>query len=129
MNLFYAGYMNWTLLLLFAAALALVTVLRHARLLSTRAAREHLRNGALIIDVRSAVEYAAGHLPKVIHMPLDQIEAGIPNRVPNKDTVLLLYCQSGMRSGAAKRKLKALGYMHAFNLGSLTRAGRIVAGK
>ncbi|SPE26294.1 conserved exported hypothetical protein [Candidatus Sulfotelmatomonas gaucii] len=121
--------MNWTILLLFAVALLLVVVLRRAGLISARDAREHLRKGALVIDVRTPGEYAAGHLPKAIHLPLDQIETTLPKHVPDKNTVLLLHCQSGMRSGLAKRKLRAKGYTHAFNLGSLGRAGRIVGGK
>jgi rhodanese-related sulfurtransferase len=43
--------------------------------------------------------------------------------------VLLLHCHSGMRSGMARKKLVALGYTHAFNLGSYSRAVQIVKGK
>jgi rhodanese-related sulfurtransferase len=121
--------MNWTALLLIAAALALVVILRRAGLIATRAAREHLEKGALVIDVRTPGEYAAGHLPHVIHLPLDGIETKLPERVPDKNTVLLLHCQSGVRSGIAKRKLKGQGYKNAFNLGSLARAGRVLSGK
>jgi len=121
--------MNWTALLLIAAAVALVVMMRRAGLISVRAAREHLKNGALLIDVRTPGEYAAGHLETAIHLPVDQIEVTLPKRVPNKNSVVLLYCQSGMRSGMAKRKLQAKGYAQAFNLGSLARAGRIVSGK
>ncbi len=117
------------MLLLFAAALLLVVVLRRAGLISAHAAREHLIKGALVIDVRTPGEYAAGHLPNVIHLPLDGIETTLPKRVPDKNTVLLLHCQSGMRSGMAKRKLQAKGYTQAFNLGSLPRARKIVSGK
>jgi rhodanese-related sulfurtransferase len=40
--------------------------------------------------------------------------------------VILLHCQSGMRSGVAKKKLNALGYSNAYNLGSYGRAAEIV---
>lgn len=121
--------MNWTALLLFAAVLVLLVMVRRAGQISARSAREYLKNGALVIDVRTPGEYAAGHLPNVIHLPLDQIETTLPRRVPDKNTVLLLHCQSGIRSGMARRKLQALGYARAFNLGSLARAGQIVSGK
>jgi len=117
------------MLLLLAAALLLVVVLRRAGLISARAAREHLKKGALVIDVRTPGEYAAGHLPNAIHLPLDGIETTMPKHAPDKNTVLLLHCQSGARSGMAKRNLQAKGYAQAFNLGSLARAGRIVGGK
>ncbi len=118
--------MNWAGILLFAAALALLFVLRRVGLISARAAREHLKNGALVIDVRTQGEYAAGHLRKAIHLPLEQIETALPKRVPNKNTVLLLHCQGGQRSAMARRQLQALGYTQAFNLGSMARAARIV---
>ena len=50
-------------------------------------------------------------------------------RIKDKNQVLLLHCQSGARSGVAKKKLIALGCPNAFNLGSYARAARIVAGK
>lgn len=121
--------MNWTQILLFAAALALFFLLRRMGQISASAAREHLKNGAVVVDVRTQGEHAAGHLPQAILLPLDRIEAALPMRVRDKSTVLLLYCQSGIRSGIAKRKVRALGYTQAFNLGSMARASRIVAQK
>ena len=59
---------------------------------------------------------------------LDDIEVSLPRRVRDKNQALLLHCQSGMRSGVAKKKLKALGYANAFNLGSYGRAAQIVDG-
>jgi rhodanese-related sulfurtransferase len=82
----------------------------------------------LVIDVRSAGEYSSGHLPRAINLPLDDIEVSLPRRVRDKNQALLLHCQSGMRSGVAKKKLKALGYANAFNLGSYGRAAQIVDG-
>ena len=49
-------------------------------------------------------------------------------RVPDKNQVMLLHCQSGMRSAVAVGKLKSIGYANAFNLGSLSRAKAIVSG-
>lgn len=121
--------MNWIAYVLFAAALVLLFILRRAEQISVPAAREHLKNGAVIIDVRTPGEFASGHLPKAINLPLDQIATTLPRRVPQKNAVLLLHCQSGMRSGTARRKLRALGYTQVFNLGSLSRAGQIVAGE
>lgn len=119
--------MNWTPLLLFALLLVLIVLLRRAGQISPGAAREHLKNGAVVIDVRTPNEYAAGHLPRTIHLPLDRIESMLPKRIPDKNAVLLLHCQSGMRSAVARRKLKAKGYKQVFNLGSLARASRIIA--
>jgi rhodanese-related sulfurtransferase len=46
--------------------------------------------------------------------------------VRDKNQALLLHCQSGVRSGVARKKLIALGYPNAFNLGSYGRAMQIV---
>ena len=121
--------MSWTQILLIVAALALFFLLRRMGQISASAAREYLKNGAVVVDVRTEGEHAAGHLPQAILVPLDRIETALPKRIRDKNTVLLLYCQSGMRSGIAKRKVQALGYAQAFNLGSMTRASRIVAKK
>ena len=86
-----------------------------------------MKNGALVIDVRSRGEFSAGHLPRAINIPLDEIAAAVPQRVPDKNQVLLLHCLSGTRSGMAKSTLKSLGYANVFNLGSYQRAGRVVA--
>jgi rhodanese-related sulfurtransferase len=60
---------------------------------------------------------------------LSEIEANLTRRVKDKNQVLLLHCQSGARSGAAKKKLIALGCPNVFNMGSYARAERIVTGK
>ena len=88
-----------------------------------------MKNGALLIDVRSPAEFNSGHLPNAINFPVDNIENALPRRVKDKSQVLLLHCQSGMRSGMAKDKLKGLGYANAFNLGSYAQAAKIVRGK
>lgn len=97
--------------------------------ISEKAAREYLRNGAMVIDVRSAGEFTAGHLPKAVNIPLSEIETVIWRKANAQDQVLLLHCQSGMRSSAATKRLHALGYANAFNLGSYARAAQIVTGR
>jgi phage shock protein E len=118
--------MNWRILLIIGVVAAVFIGLKRSGLVSVRTAREYLKNGALVIDVRTVGEFNSGHLPNAINIPLDEIEIVLPNRVPDKNQVLLLHCQSGMRSGMAKGKLKTLGYANVFNLGSLARARSIV---
>jgi phage shock protein E len=118
--------MTWTSLLIAIAVLAILLLLKRAGRISSKAAAEHLRNGAVVIDVRSAGEFTAGHLPNSVNIPLSEIETVIARKVQGKEQVLLLHCQTGARSGEAKRKLHALGYANAFNLGSYTRAAQIV---
>jgi phage shock protein E len=118
--------MRWTTLLVIAAIIVIVFLLKRTGEIPTAEAAEQLKKGAVVIDVRSPGEYNAEHLPAAINLPLDGIELAVPQRVPDKDRVLLLHCQSGMRSAMALRKLQAIGYTNVFNLGSLGRAREIV---
>jgi phage shock protein E len=120
--------MNLTIAFILLIVLTAFILLKRAGQISTKKALAHLKNGALVIDVRTPSEFSSGHLPSAINLPLDQIETALPRRVKDKSQVILLHCQSGMRSGVAKKKLNALGYSNAFNLGSYGRAAEI-AGK
>ena len=117
--------MDWTSVLIFAAIVVLFFLSNRVGLISAGAAKAHLKRGALIIDVRTPAEFNAGHLKRAINMPFDDIEMLAPQRVTDEGQVLLLHCQSGLRSGVARKKLAALGYTQAFNLGSYRRAARI----
>ena len=118
--------MNWTTTLIIAAVVVVIFMIKKSGQISAKDALEKLKNGALVIDVRSAGEFSSGHLPKVINIPLDEIESALPKRVKDKNQVLLLHCASGMRSGMAKGKLKSMGYSNVFNLGSYGRAEEII---
>lgn len=120
--------MNWTAILGIAVALAILFVLKRTGQISGKSASEYLKNGALVVDVRSPQEFGRDHLRGAINVPLGEIETALPRRIKDKKQVLLLHCQSGVRSGIAARKLKALGYTNAFNLGSYGRAANIVNG-
>jgi phage shock protein E len=117
---------NWTPLIIFCGVAAAFWLLKRAGQISAAAARNHLKNGALVIDVRSPGEFNSGHLPQAINVPLDEIETTLPRRVKDRQQVLLLHCLSGTRSALAKGKLKRLGYANVFNLGSLRRAHAVV---
>jgi phage shock protein E len=121
--------MSWTTALVVFAVLIAAYWLKRAGQISRKEAQSHLSKGALLIDVRSPSEFRSRHLPNAINLPLDQIETMLPQRVGDKKQLLLLHCQSGMRSGAARKKLKDMGYLRAFNLGSYARAAQVVDGK
>lgn len=121
--------MNWTAICIILAVFLAFFLLKRAGQISSKEALAHLKSGALVIDVRTPSEFSSGHLPSAINIPLDQIEIALPRRVKDKSQVLLLHCQSGMRSGVAKKKLKALGYKNVYNLGSYGRAAEIVGEK
>ena len=62
--------------------------------------------GAILVDVREAEEYAAGHIPGAVHVPLSAIrEIDLPADAP-----LFLYCLRGTRSLRAAGILRRMGY-------------------
>lgn len=72
---------------------------------------------ALLIDVRSYAEYMAGHLPDAHCLPLHQLEAEFPQRWPDRQTPIVLYCATGARSEHALGLLQRLGYRDVHNGG------------
>jgi phage shock protein E len=117
--------MNWLTILVIAAVVAAFLVLRQSSLISEEKARSFLNQGAAVIDVRSPEEFQSGHLPGAINVPVNDLKQQIPKRFPNQNTVLLLHCHSGVRSGMGKKVLSQLGYSQVFNLGSYVRAEKI----
>jgi phage shock protein E len=74
---------------------------------------------AVWIDVRSAEEYAGGHIKDASNMSHEAILAGVSAQGLAKDTPIYLYCGSGYRAGVAKDALEAQHYTNVINVGGL----------
>ena len=84
---------------------------------------------AVIVDVRTAEEYAAGHIPGAILIPNEEIGSERPASLPDLNQVLLIYCRSGRRSKEAAGKLFEMGYLNVYEFGGiLTWTGKTVTG-
>lgn len=118
--------MDWTVVAIAAVVVIVLFSLKRLGMVSAETARVHLKKGALLVDVRSPGEFRSAHLPGAVNIPLDSIPEGIRRRAPDKGRAVLLHCLSGTRSGIAKRQLQGMGYTRVFNLGSYSRAQRIV---
>jgi rhodanese-related sulfurtransferase len=82
------------------------------------------KDGAVVLDVRDAMELAqSGKVAGAVHIPRGLLEfkadPDSPARDPNLDTdkTVILYCASGGRSALAGKTLKDLGYNKVYNLG------------
>lgn len=73
-------------------------------------------NGATLVDVRSAAEFASGSAPGTINIPLQELGSRL-HEIP-KSAPVVLCCASGTRSGMAKMMLKKHGYERVFNIGT-----------
>ena len=76
-----------------------------------------LKRGAAIIDVRTAHEYDRGKVPGSVNIPLDRISVSI-ERIKEIKKPVIVCCESGVRSGSAKKMLNAAGIEDVYNGGS-----------
>ncbi|HEX3845504.1 MAG TPA: rhodanese-like domain-containing protein [Steroidobacteraceae bacterium] len=80
-----------------------------------------MNRGAVVIDLRPAEQFAAGHLSGARRMDGEQILKAGDTLKKYKQKPLILYDDSGSLGTTAARQLKAQGFEHAFNLrGGLT---------
>jgi phage shock protein E len=75
-----------------------------------------LKQGAIIIDVRSKSEYASGHVTGAINIPLDKLGNHL-HLIKDKNQPIITCCASGVRSSSAKSWLLANGYTRVYNGG------------
>ena len=75
------------------------------------------REKANVVDVRSADEFATGHLIGSRHVAMENISADLAKTVTDKKRPLILVCASGKRSQKAQRIAQQLGYENAHSLG------------
>lgn len=75
---------------------------------------------AVVLDVREQDEYDAGHIPGAVLLPVGTInEETAASAIPEKDTVVLVYCRSGNRSKTASQALADLGYTQIYEFGGI----------
>lgn len=77
---------------------------------------ELIKQGAIILDVRSHGEFVSGHIKNSINIPVDQLANNL-SKLKDKNKCIICCCASGMRSGTAKRILESHGYNAVFNGG------------
>ncbi|MDD5177405.1 MAG: rhodanese-like domain-containing protein [Sterolibacterium sp.] len=82
------------------------------------------RDDALVIDVREAAEWAAGHIPNSRHIALGQLEKHLGEIEKFKTRPLIISCQTGNRSSSACSKLTKHGFEKVFNLAGGVAAWR-----
>jgi rhodanese-related sulfurtransferase len=72
--------------------------------------------GVVILDVRTAGEFAEGHIQNAINIDVEggQFDSGIAQL--DKTKTYAVYCRSGRRSGAAVEKMSDAGFTSLFNL-------------
>ena len=76
----------------------------------------------LVLDVRTAAEYAAGHLPGALNIPHGELAARIAELDGERERDIVVYCRTGVRAGQALEVLDKAGFTRLFHLkGDYTR--------
>jgi rhodanese-related sulfurtransferase len=87
-------------------------------LLAVDEARRLLDEGALLYDVRSPALFQQQHIPGAINLSVGDLER---NAGELENETVIVYCQRGILSQIAARKLRRAGLEKVYNLGSLSR--------
>ena len=83
-----------------------------------------VKNGALLVDVRTPAEFSAGSVKGAINIPMERIQNQMKKFRGKKAVVL--FCRSGARSGYAKGILERNGIENVFNGGSVGNMNQIL---
>jgi rhodanese-related sulfurtransferase len=77
------------------------------------AAEQAIRDADVLIDVREADEFAAGHLPGAVHISRGLLEFRLSNspELGSRDLAIVLYCKTSGRAALAARALHEMGYL------------------
>lgn len=75
-----------------------------------------VKQGAIILDVRSKGEYAGGHIKGSVNISVDTLSNNL-SKLKDKNKPIITCCASGMRSASAKSILRSNGYLNVHNGG------------
>ena len=87
--------------------------------------KEALRNGAVVIDVRTPREFDEGHIPQSQNIPVDRINSNA-QRIKSMNKPIVFCCASGARSSNAVSIMKQNGLKEVYNGGSWQNVLRLV---
>ena len=76
------------------------------------------REAGLLIDVRCAEEFASGHIPGAINIPVSKISNLCATM--DRNAPIFTYCLSGARSTKASAELIRMGFSEVHNIGGIS---------
>lgn len=110
---------HWLLVTAFGALLGMLI----ANLLTTAGGISALaavtlinREGAVVVDIRSAADFAAGHVIDAVHIPVTELKAAATRLKKHSGKPLLVCCAAGNLAGHGVKELKALGCERVYAL-------------
>jgi phage shock protein E len=105
---------KWFLVLLVLVVLIVAYTYTGSNRITPEQAKMMIMSGDIqeVVDVRTAVEYNAGHYPGAMHIPVTEINAQTTSLLPTNG--ILVYCNTGQRARFASQKLTALGFTDVY---------------
>ena len=88
-------------------------LISQVELLSRQARKD---SDLVVLDVRTAAEFAAGHVPGARNVSHDELPARLAELASMKDKQVVLYCRSGRRTAIAANLLHGAGFNHLLHL-------------
>ena len=73
----------------------------------------------LILDVRTPEEFAEGHIPHAINIPMDAFGEEAPRELPDRNQMIFVYCVKGTRSMNVANRLAHMGYRNIVEMGGI----------
>lgn len=73
-------------------------------------------SNVILLDVRSPQEFRENRINGAMNIPWYDISSRICSIVPNKENIIVVYCQSGERSKKSCKVLEKMGYINLYNL-------------
>ncbi len=77
--------------------------------------KQLIKNGAIVVDVRTKAEYQGGHVKGSLNIPLNNLSNHYSKL--DKTKPIITCCASGIRSSQAKSILEANGFTEVYNGG------------
>ena len=89
--------------------------------ISSELAYEWIRENhkCVILDVRTKDEFALSHIKNAVSIPMYEIYDQVEERFANKNQLILVYCEKGIRSRISTYFLWDLGYENVYDFGGL----------
>ena len=85
--------------------------------IQAEAALEMTESGAILVDVRTAEEFAEKSYPGSVNVPLDEFESWLAAQ--EKNMAMIIYCSAGSRAEKAVKTALDMGFTNVYNLGSI----------
>ena len=82
---------------------------------AARKAWPMIQDGVLVVDVRSAEEFADGHLDGAVNIEWDKYDDLIAAIGDDKQRQVVFYCRTGNRVGKSIKELESRGYTNIYN--------------